>query len=89
MVQRSVKGGTVVWSAAVDLDATELLVPKGFTSRAVAIEVETLNLGFQVADGTFDVAKNSCWIFFFYNTGQTYCRNVNFLKMLGIFRNIK
>ena len=57
MVQGRVKGGSVVWTAAVDLDAAKLLVPKGFTSRSVGIEVETLNLGFQVADGTFDVAK--------------------------------
>ena len=57
VVQGRVKGGSVVWSAAVDLDAAELLVPKGFTSRSVGIEVKTLNLGFQVADGTFDVAK--------------------------------
>ena len=32
--------------------------------------------------GTFNVAKNSGWIFFFYDCGQTDCRNVNFLKCL-------
>ena len=39
--------------------------------------------------GTFDVAKNSCWIFFFYDCRQTNCRNVNFPEMLGIFRDVK
>ena len=39
--------------------------------------------------GTFDVAKNSRWIFFLYDCGQTNCRNFNFLEMLGIYRDVK